>query len=57
MAGSKPPEAASTVLGQLPTGAVRNGIDPEGRWEYRARTAGRDWAVMVLELEKQAGSD
>lgn len=46
-----------TALGQLLTAASENGIDPEGSWEYRSENPGTDWEILVIELEKQAGSD
>lgn len=55
--GIETAEAFRTVLGQLLTEAIRNDIDPEGSWEYRFANHDPDWEVMVLELEKQVGSD
>lgn len=53
----KTAEAFEAALGQLLESATENGIDPEGSWEYRVENPGRDWEILVIELEKQVGSD
>lgn len=51
------PAQFETALGHLLIAAAGNDVDPAGSWEYRSDDAGRDWEVMVIELEKPAGGD
>lgn len=39
------------VLGQILLAALENGIEPEGSWVYRADGNGRDFEVVVYELD------
>ena len=46
-----------TALGELITVAHRNGVDPQGAWEYRHDGDGGDWEVLVTELAKREPND
>lgn len=43
-------EDFEAALGRLVLAATKNGIDPEGTWEYRTNGSSPDVEVMVVEL-------
>lgn len=51
------PAEFESLLGEVLTTAIANGVDPRGSWVYRSHDGNPDWEMMVNELSDDVAAE